>query len=125
MQKTLDVRAEFTALERTYNDRRVAYLDGSGGSQVARPAIEAMRGYMESGGANLHGVFPTSVQTEEIIAASRTAVAAFVGAEPDEVSFGANMTTITLAIARALAREWDEDSRIVVTELDHRANVDP
>jgi len=128
MQQTFDVeavRAQFPALSRLHEGRPVAYFDGPGGSQVARPSIEAMTRYMERGGANLHGVFPTSTETEEILAGTRAACAAFLGAEPDEVAFGANMTTLTLAISRALSRTWDEDSEIVVTELDHRANVDP
>jgi len=119
------VREKFPALARTYNGRSVVYFDGPGGSQVARQAIDAMAGYMERGGANLHGVFPTSTETAEILANTRGAAADFLGAAPDEVAFGANMTTLTFAISRALAKEWDETSEIVVTELDHRANVDP
>jgi cysteine desulfurase family protein (TIGR01976 family) len=128
MQRTFDVqsvREQFPALSRTYNGRGVVYFDGPGGSQVARQAIDAMSGYMERGGANLHGVFPTSTETEEILSQTRRAAADFLGAGPDEISFGANMTTLTFAISRALASEWDEGSEIVVTELDHRANVDP
>jgi cysteine desulfurase family protein (TIGR01976 family) len=128
MQRTYDVQAvreQFPALGRTYNGRGVVYFDGPGGSQAARQAIDAMAGYMERGGANLHGVFPTSTETEEILAGTREAAADFLGAAPDEVAFGPNMTTLTFAISRALAREWDETSEIVVTELDHRANVDP
>ena len=128
MQRTFDVmavREQFPALQRTHNGRAVAYFDGPGGSQVARPAIEAVSGYMSRGGANLHGPFPTSVETEEILRDARQAAADLLGAEPDEVAFGANMTTLTFAISRALARTWDKDSEIVVTELDHRANVDP
>lgn len=128
MQRTFDVeavRAEFPALSRLYKDRPVAYFDGPGGSQVARSSIEAMMRYMERGGANLHGVFPTSTETEEILSRTRSACAAFLGAEPDEVAFGANMTTLTFAISHALSRTWDENAEIVVTELDHRANVDP
>ena len=128
MQRTFDVQAvreQFPALGRTYNGRGVVYFDGPGGSQAARQAIDAMAGYMERGGANLHGVFPTSTETEEILADTRGAAADFLGAAPDEVAYGANMTTLTFAISRALAQEWDETSEIVVTELDHRANVDP
>jgi len=128
MQRTFDVQAvreQFPALTRTYNDRGVVYFDGPGGSQAARQAIDAITGYMERGGANLHGVFPTSTETEEILADTRVAAANFLGTAPEEVAFGANMTTLTYAISRALARGWDEDSEIVVTELDHRANVDP
>ena len=128
MQRTYDVRAireQFPALERTHNGSRAVYFDGPGGSQVARSAIDAVSGYMSRGGANLHGPFPTSVETEEILRDTRRAVADFLGAGPDEIAFGANMTTLTFAISRALARTWDEGSEIVVTELDHRANVDP
>jgi cysteine desulfurase family protein (TIGR01976 family) len=128
MQRTFDVQAvrdQFPALGRTHNGRDVVYFDGPGGSQVARQAIEAITGYMERGGANLHGVFPTSTETEEILTDTRMAVADFLGSAPDEVAFGANMTTLTFAVSRALASGWDRDSEIVVTELDHRANVDP
>jgi cysteine desulfurase family protein (TIGR01976 family) len=128
MQRTFDVRAvreQFPALARTYKGRGVVYFDGPGGSQVARQAIDAVSCYMERGGANLHGVFPTSTETEEILADTRETAADFLGAAPDEIAFGANMTTLTFAISRALAKKWDEGSEIVVTELDHRANVDP
>jgi cysteine desulfurase family protein (TIGR01976 family) len=128
MQRTFDVQAvreQFPALERTHNGRRVVYLDGPGGSQVAKPAIDAVSRYMTGGGANLHGAFPTSIETEEILRETRRAAADFLGAEPEEVAFGANMTTLTFAISRALARTWESGSEIVVTELDHRANVDP
>ena len=128
MQRTFDARAvreHFPALQRTHNGRNVVYLDGPGGSQVARSAIDAVSRYMNRGGANLHGAFPTSVETEEILRDTRQAVADFLGADPDEVAFGANMTTLTFAISRALSRTWDSNTEIVVTELDHRANVDP
>ena len=128
MQRTYDVtavREQFPALERTHNGRRAVYFDGPGGSQVAKSAIDAVSGYMSRGGANLHGPFPTSVETEEILRDTRQAMADFLGAGPDEVAFGANMTTLTFAVSRALARTWDKNSEVVVTELDHRANVDP
>ena len=128
MQRTFDaqaVRGSFPALGRTHNGRKVAYFDGPGGSQVAIEAIEAMSRYMTGGGANLHGVFPTSVETEALMAETRRAMADFLGARPQEIVFGANMTTLTFALARALSRTWKAGSEIVVTELDHRANVDP
>jgi cysteine desulfurase family protein (TIGR01976 family) len=128
LQRTFDARAvreQFPALGRTHNGRNVVYLDGPGGSQVARSAIDAVSRYMNRGGANLHGAFPTSVETEEILRDTRQAVADFLGAGPDEVAFGANMTTLTFAVSRALSRTWDSNTEIVVTELDHRANVDP
>ena len=128
MQRTFDVaavRERFPALDRTHNGRPAVYFDGPGGSQVARSAIEAVSGYMTRGGANLHGPFPTSVETGEVLRGARQAAADLLGAEPDEVAFGANMTTLTFAISRSLARTWDESSEVIVTELDHRANVDP
>ena len=128
MQRTYDltaVREQFPALERTHNGRRAVYFDGPGGSQVAKSAIDAVSGYMSRGGANLHGPFPTSVETEEILRDTRQAMADFLGAGSDEVAFGANMTTLTFTVSRALARTWDRNSEVVVTELDHRANVDP
>jgi cysteine desulfurase family protein (TIGR01976 family) len=128
MQRTFDVQAvreQFPALGRTHNGQGVVYFDGPGGSQVARQAIHAITGYMECGGANLHGVFPTSTETEGILADTRRAAADFLGAAPHEVAFGANITTLTFEISRALAHGWDRDSEILVTELDHRANVDP
>ena len=128
MQRTFDARAvreQFPALARTHNGRGVVYLDGPGGSQVAKPAIEAVSRYMNRGGANLHGAFPTSVETQEILRETRRAVADFLGAEADEIAFGANMATLTFAISRAVARTWGSNTEVAVTELDHRANVDP
>jgi cysteine desulfurase family protein (TIGR01976 family) len=128
IQRTFDARAvceQFPALGRTHNGRGVVYLDGPGGSQVARSAIDAVSRYMSRGGANLHGAFPTSVETEEILRDTRQAVADLLGTDPDEVAFGANMTTLTFAISRVLSRTWDSKTEIVVTELDHRANMDP
>lgn len=128
METFFDVRAvreQFPALARTYKGRRVAYLDGPGGSQVTKGAIDAVAGYMTAGGANLHGAFVTSRETEEMIHEARNAAAQLLGAKADEVAFGHNMTTLALAISRALGRTWDNTSEIVVTEIDHRANVDP
>ena len=126
--KKLDVevvRERFPALDREQDGRKVVYLDGPGGSQVELGAIQAMTRYMREGGANLHGAFATSRETGEILAQARRSMAAFLDAEADEVAFGANMTTLTLAVSRALGRTWRTGDEIVVTELDHRANVDP
>ncbi|MFM1652054.1 cysteine desulfurase-like protein [Brevibacillus sp. B_LB10_24] len=120
-----EVREQFPALNRTYNGKPVAYFDGPGGSQTVKSAIEEIASYMANGGANLHGSFPTSRETEAIIAEAREAVADLFGARPQEVAFGANMTTLTFAIARALGRDWRAGDELVVTELDHRGNVDP
>ncbi|WP_163970592.1 cysteine desulfurase-like protein [Oceanobacillus halotolerans] len=119
------VRDQFPALKRTFHERTVAYFDGPGGSQVVKSAIEAMTAYMERGGANLHGSFPSSWETEDIIADTKALISDFLNVKPAEVAFGANMTTLTLAIARALGRQWGAGDEIVVSEIDHRANVDP
>ncbi|GEO25981.1 cysteine desulfurase-like protein [Alicyclobacillus acidoterrestris] len=119
------VRAQFPALGRTYRGQQVVYFDGPGGSQVCQAAIDAVSHYMSSGGANLHGVFPTSVETEALLAQARHSVGCLLNTAEEEVAFGPNMTTLTFAISRALAREWQPGDEIIVTELDHRANVDP
>ncbi|EGA90643.1 cysteine desulfurase-like protein [Planococcus donghaensis MPA1U2] len=119
------VREQFPALTRTYKDKTVAYFDGPGGSQVVGSAIEAMADYMRKGGANLHGAFPSSWETEEVISEARLAVADFLNVQSNEVAFGANMTTLTIAIANALGKNFEPGDEIVVTEMDHRANVDP
>jgi cysteine desulfurase family protein (TIGR01976 family) len=119
------VRKRFPALRRMENGMQVAFLDGPGGSQAADTAIEAMANYLIRGSANVHGVFGTGVETDELLLRARAAMADFLGGQADEVAFGANMTTLTFALARAMAREWREGDEVVVTELDHRANVDP
>lgn len=131
MTKTLNsypieaVRQQFPALQRNYHGKPVVYLDGPGGSQVVQGSMDAIYTYMANGGANLHGSFPSSRETEAIIADARESIAQLFGAKATEVAFGANMTTLTFAIARALGRDWSEGDEIVVSELDHRANVDP
>ncbi|MGE7270545.1 cysteine desulfurase-like protein [Brevibacillus panacihumi] len=119
------VRQQFPALKRTYQGKSAVYLDGPGGSQVVKSSMDAIYAYMANGGANLHGSFPSSRETEATIAEARESVAQLFGAKSNEVVFGANMTTITFAIARALGRQWQAGDELVVTELDHRANVDP
>jgi cysteine desulfurase family protein (TIGR01976 family) len=119
------VREQFPALKRVYKEKNAAYFDGPGGSQVVRSAIEAITAYMERGGANLHGSFPSSWETEETITEAREAVADFLNVQPNEVAFGANMTTLTISIANALGKNWGAGDEVVVTEMDHRANVDP
>ena len=119
------VREQFPALGRTHRGRPVAYLDGPGGSQVCRGAIDAVRSYMERGGANLHGQFATSHETEENFALARRAMADLLSAQPEEIAFGPNMTTLCFSISRALARTWRPGDEVVVTEMDHFANVSP
>jgi len=119
------IRQQFPALDRTYKDKPVIYFDGPGGSQVVRASIDGMTNYMMKGGANLHGQSVTSKETEAVIAQAKQAVAELFGASAEEVAFGANMTTLTFAISRAMSRNWKKGDELVVTEMDHRANVDP
>ena len=119
------IRSGFPALERTLDGRTVAYLDGPGGTQVHGSVIEAMTGFMVRGGSNLEGPFVTSRETGEVLEGTRSAVADLFGAEPNEVVFGQNMTSLTYTMSRALARTWMPGDNIVLTRLDHDANVSP
>ena len=119
------IRQQFPALRRMHNGRPVAYFDGPGGSQVVGNCIDAMADYMRRGGANLHGQFASSIETEAIIHEARGAMADLLNADPSEIAFGANATTLLFHVARALGRDWKPGDEIVVTELDHRGNVDP
>ncbi|MFD3002727.1 cysteine desulfurase-like protein [Pontibacter toksunensis] len=119
------VRAAFPALREDVNRKPLIFFDGPGGTQMAGTAADAMFVYISKGMANLHGTFPTSIRTDDTIAEARSAVADFLNCEPSEVAFGQNMTSLAFAIARSLAASIEEGDEIVVTELDHRANVDP
>ena len=119
------VRAGFPALTRTVGPNLAAYLDGPGGTQVHQSVITAMADFMERGGSNTHGPFATSIETTEVVDQARSAVADLFGASPNEIVFGQNMTSLTYAMSRALARTWAADANIVVTHLDHDANVAP
>ncbi|HEX2370165.1 MAG TPA: cysteine desulfurase-like protein [Acidimicrobiia bacterium] len=119
------LRPLFPALGRTLNGQQVAYLDGPGGTQVPETVIEAMADYLRQGGSNLGGGFASSDASEATVAAARSAVSDLVGADPAAVAFGQNMTSLTFALSRALARTWSKGDRVVVTQLDHDANVTP
>jgi cysteine desulfurase family protein (TIGR01976 family) len=119
------IRRQFPALERIHNGHPVAYFDGPGGTQVPRRVVEAMSTYLYHHNANTHWSYPTSAETDEAIHQAREAVADFINASPAEVVFGNNMTTITFHVARALGRTWGLGDEVVVTELDHHANIAP
>ena len=119
------VRSQFPALERIHNGQPVAYFDGPGGTQVPRRVVDAMADYLYHHNANTHWSYPTSAETDAAIQEARVAVADFVNASPGEVVFGNNMTTITFHVARALGRGWGPGDEVVVTELDHHANIAP
>lgn len=119
------VRPHFPALQRTHNGHPVAYFDGPGGTQVPRMVVEAMTQYLLHHNANTHWVYPTSVETDAKLLSAREAIADFLNASPREVSFANNMTTGTFHLARALGRSWGAGDEIVLTELDHHANIAP
>lgn len=118
------VRAQFPSLKRTHNNKVVVYFDGPGGAQTVQSAIDAVTGYMMRGSANLHGNFPTSHETEIIIAKAKTDIAVLFNAKAKEVAFGPNATSLMFAVSRALARTWNEGDEIVLTELEHHSNID-
>ncbi|HEY8131843.1 MAG TPA: cysteine desulfurase-like protein [Thermoanaerobaculia bacterium] len=119
------LRKCFPALSRIHNNLPVAYFDGPGGTQVPRQVAEAMSDYLFHHNANTHWDYPTSAETDAIITGARESAAGFLNAHADEVSFGANMTTITFHLARALGRTWQAGDEVIVTDLDHHANVAP
>jgi cysteine desulfurase family protein (TIGR01976 family) len=118
-------RRRFPALARTVAGRPVVYLDGPGGSQVPTSVIEAMTTYLRDSNANTGGAFVTSQETEDVIDAARAAAADLIGATPAEIAFGPSMTALNFALAHAVARTLEPGDEIVVTELDHDANVAP
>jgi cysteine desulfurase family protein (TIGR01976 family) len=120
-----EIRRCFPALDRTHNGHPVAYFDGPGGTQVPRAVVEAMNDYLYRHNANTHWAYPTSEETDAIIDSARSVLADFLNASPTEIVFGANMTTLTFHLARALGRGYEAEDEIVVTELDHHANIAP
>jgi cysteine desulfurase family protein (TIGR01976 family) len=114
------VRARFSALRSP-----LAFFDGPGGTQVPDSVIEAVATYYRDANANVSGPYETSRRTEALIAQARLTAAAFLGCGPDETIFGANMTTLNFALTRAAARTWNAGDAVVVTELDHDANISP
>ena len=119
------VRDRFPALAVTDDGRPRAYFDAPGGTQVCSDAIEAMSRHLRDGTANAGGAFATSQAVDALSHSAHQAVADLLGGEPDEVAFGANMTSLTFAVSRALARDWREGDELIVTRLDHDANVAP
>src|SRR5438874_1242053 len=119
------VRAQFPSLKLQVNGHVAAFLDGPAGTQVPKQVIEAVENYFVNANANTYGAFETSRRNDAMIAAARAAMADFFNCHPNEVVFGQNMTTITFALARAIGRELKAGDEIVVTTLDHDANVAP
>ena len=119
-------REQFPALRRRIGNQPVIYLDGPGGTQVSEKVIHAITEYYRNSNSNLGGKFVTSVETAELVLRARIALAEFINAgKPQEIVFGQNMTSLTFALSRSLARTWSRDSEIIVTSLDHDANITP
>ena len=119
------IRAQFPALDRQEGGYSVAYFDGPGGTQVPRPVVEAVSDYLYHHNSNTHWGYPTSNETDATIRDGRAALADMLNASPSEIIFGPNMSTLTFHLSRALGRAYGPGDEIVVTELDHHANVDP
>ena len=118
------IRARFPALAREAGGHPIAYFDGPGGTQVPDVVLDAVRDQMVERNGNGGWNFPTSRDTDAMMDDARACYAALYAASPDEIVFGANMTTLTLRIAHALGRTIEPGDEIVLTELDHHANVD-
>src|ERR1700727_2494057 len=119
------IRSQFPALGQTVNGHPAAFLDGPGGTQVPQRVIDAISDYLRRDNANTGGAYATSRHTDVMIAEAPAAMADFLHCGADEVAFGPNMTTLTFAMSRAIGRELKPGDEILVTRLDHDANVSP
>jgi cysteine desulfurase family protein (TIGR01976 family) len=120
------IRNDFPALHREMDGQHPAFFDGPAGSQVPQQVIAAVTAYLATHNANTGGWFATSRETDGMLERVRGRVASFLGApDPDSIVFGANMTTLTFSISRSLKRRWSAGDEIIVTDLDHQANVAP
>ncbi len=122
---TESIRNQFPALERRHNDHPVAYFDGAGGTQTPRVVVDAVADYLLNHNANTHWEYPTSHETDAIIESARHAFADFLNASANEIVFGPNTTTMIYHLSRALGRTLFPGDEIVITELEHHANVAP
>jgi len=117
-------RAQFSALNQHYNDKPVIFFDGPGGSQVSQAVLGKMTDYLGKYNANLGGHYFSSHKTTEVMEQTRESVRAFLNApSPDNIVFGMNMTSLTFHLSRIISRNWQAGDEIIVTELDHYANV--
>jgi cysteine desulfurase family protein (TIGR01976 family) len=114
------VRARYSALRQP-----LAFFDGPGGTQVPDEVIDAVSRYYRESNANVSGPYETSRRTEALVTQARLTAGGFLGCTPEETIFGANMTTLAFALTRTAGREWREGDEILVTKLDHDANVSP
>jgi len=122
---TIEIRTQFPALEREHNGYPVAYFDAPGGTQVPRVVVDAVTDYLLHHNANTHWEYPTSHETDAIIESARHTLADFLNASANEIVFGPNTTSIIYHLSRALGRTMGPGDEIVITELEHHANVAP
>ncbi|MEO1979572.1 MAG: cysteine desulfurase-like protein [Fuerstiella sp.] len=121
-----EIRSQFPALARQTGGQPAAFFDGPAGTQVPLCVIDAVSRYFVQHNANHEGLFPTSRESDVVLAAAHQATADFLGSDdPDTVSFGPNMTTLTLSLSRALGRTWSPGDEVIVSRLDHDANFTP
>jgi cysteine desulfurase family protein (TIGR01976 family) len=119
------VRAQFPSLAQTVNGHPAVFFDGPGGTQVPQRVIDAISNYLSRDNANSGGAYPTSRRTDAVIAEARAAMADFLHCAVDEVVFGQNMTALTYMMSRSIGRKLQPGDEILVTRLDHDANVSP
>lgn len=119
------VRNRFPALAVTDSGRRRIYFDAPGGTQACRSSIDRMSHHLATGSANSGGAFATSVSTDALSREAHEAMADLLGGDKEEIAFGLNMTSLTLSVSRALARDWQRGDELIVTRLDHDANIAP
>src|SRR5947208_722819 len=119
------VRTQFPSLSRRVNGHQAAFLDGPGGTQVPQRVIDAISDHLRNNNANTGGAYATSRHTDQMLAGARVAMADFLGCDSDEIVFGPNMTSLTFAMSQAIGRELEPGDEIVLTHLDHDANISP
>jgi cysteine desulfurase family protein (TIGR01976 family) len=119
------VRSQFPSLSQTVNGHPAAFLDGPGGTQVPQRVIDAISDYLRRDNANTGGAYSTSRHTDAMLAEARTAMGDFLNCAADEIVFGQNMTSLTYTMSRAIGRDLGPGDEILVTRLDHDANVSP
>lgn len=120
------IRRQFAGLQRKQDDKSVALFDGPAGSQIPDCVVDAVSEYLRSTNCNRGAAFATAKESDDILNRAHEAMADFVGADdPDCIVFGANMTSLTFQLSRALSRTWQAGDEILVTRLDHDANVTP
>ncbi len=120
-----EIRKEFPSLKEKFNGRQAIFFDSPGGTQVPKRVIDAMKDYFLRKNSNTHGVFETSIRTDSTIEEARIVASDFLNSSPDEIVFGNNMTSLTFHLSRSLSKEIKKGDEIIVTRLEHDANISP